>query len=200
MGFPFYRRCPLTNPYHQRVAFCASWSTSSSTMVLMPAFTPWSSWSSWQPWHPNTSHQKVPPETLLSNKKPFCSLYEKVEDKLKLLVGGFNPSEKYARQNGNLSQIGVKIKNNKKNIWNHQPGSHVQQRGLPWIAPPHDSNPAEQSVNVIDYNWHFKWKHGANRVRKFVDWNLILTFSDGRQKGEGAALEWGEALVAISYI
>ena len=26
-----------------------------------------------------------------------------------LLVGGFNPSEKYARQNGNLPQIGVKI-------------------------------------------------------------------------------------------
>ena len=31
------------------------------------------------------------------------------------LVGGFNPSEKYARQNDNLPQIGVKI----KNIWNH---------------------------------------------------------------------------------
>ena len=31
------------------------------------------------------------------------------------LFGGFNPSEKYARQNGNLPQIGVKI----KNIWNH---------------------------------------------------------------------------------
>ena len=27
------------------------------------------------------------------------------------LVGGFNPSEKYPRQNGNLPQIGVKIKN-----------------------------------------------------------------------------------------
>ena len=27
------------------------------------------------------------------------------------LVGGFNPIEKYARQNGNLPQIGVKIKN-----------------------------------------------------------------------------------------
>ncbi len=26
-----------------------------------------------------------------------------------LLVGGFNPSEKYDRQNGNLPQIGVKI-------------------------------------------------------------------------------------------
>jgi len=27
------------------------------------------------------------------------------------LVGGFNPFEKYARQNGNLPQIGMKIKN-----------------------------------------------------------------------------------------
>ena len=27
------------------------------------------------------------------------------------LLGGFNPVEKYARQNGNLPQIGVKIKN-----------------------------------------------------------------------------------------
>ena len=26
-------------------------------------------------------------------------------------IGGFNPSEKYARQNGNLPQAGVKIKN-----------------------------------------------------------------------------------------
>ena len=33
------------------------------------------------------------------------------ETKTHLLVGGFNPSEKYARQNGNLPQIGVKIKN-----------------------------------------------------------------------------------------
>ena len=33
------------------------------------------------------------------------------------LVGGFNPFEKYARQNGKLPQIGVKI----KNIWNHHP-------------------------------------------------------------------------------
>ena len=32
------------------------------------------------------------------------------------LVGGFNPVEKYARQNGNHPQIGVKI----KHIWNHQ--------------------------------------------------------------------------------
>ncbi len=31
------------------------------------------------------------------------------------LVGGFNPSEKYARQIGNLPQRGVKI----ENVWNH---------------------------------------------------------------------------------
>ncbi len=30
------------------------------------------------------------------------------------LVDGFNPFEKYARQNGNLPQVGVKI----KNVWN----------------------------------------------------------------------------------
>ena len=33
------------------------------------------------------------------------------------LVGGFNPSEKYARQIGNLPSIGVKI----KDISNHHP-------------------------------------------------------------------------------
>ena len=33
------------------------------------------------------------------------------------LVGGFNPSEKYARQNGNLPQIGMNIKND----WNLKP-------------------------------------------------------------------------------
>ena len=33
------------------------------------------------------------------------------EPKVMKLVGGFNPSEKYARQIGHLPQIGVKIKN-----------------------------------------------------------------------------------------
>ena len=37
------------------------------------------------------------------------------------LVGGFNPFEKYARQNGNLSQVGMKI----KNIWNHHLRSYT---------------------------------------------------------------------------
>ena len=33
------------------------------------------------------------------------------------IVGGFNPSEKYARQIGSFPQIGMKI----KNVWNHHP-------------------------------------------------------------------------------
>ena len=41
------------------------------------------------------------------------------------LVGGFNPFEKYDRQNGNLPQIGVNI----KNLWNHQPQKHCQGYG-----------------------------------------------------------------------
>ena len=36
--------------------------------------------------------------------------------RLTILVGGFNPSEKYARQIGSFPQIGMKI----NNIWNHQ--------------------------------------------------------------------------------
>jgi len=35
----------------------------------------------------------------------------KQDDDEPLLVGGFNPAEKYARQIGNLPQLGVKIKN-----------------------------------------------------------------------------------------
>ena len=44
-----------------------------------------------------------------------------VEKKLPVLVGGFNPFEKYARQIGNLPQIGVKI----NNIWNHHLVNHT---------------------------------------------------------------------------
>ena len=43
-----------------------------------------------------------------------------------ILVGGFNPFEKYARQIGNLPQIGMKI----KNIWNHHLVFH--QPRCPW--------------------------------------------------------------------
>ena len=32
-----------------------------------------------------------------------------------MLVGGFNPPQKYARQIGSFPQVGVKI----KHIWNH---------------------------------------------------------------------------------
>ena len=57
------------------------------------------------------------------------------------LVGGFNPFEKYARQNGNLPQIGVNI----KNIWNHfetttQPSTFKQNR--PPQPSHHVRNPA----------------------------------------------------------
>ena len=38
-----------------------------------------------------------------------CSTYT-------ILVGGFNPFEKYGRQIGSFPQIGVNI----KNVWNHQ--------------------------------------------------------------------------------
>ena len=39
------------------------------------------------------------------NNKPAATLEKKP------IVGGFNPCEKYARQIGNLPQVGVKIKN-----------------------------------------------------------------------------------------
>ena len=48
------------------------------------------------------------------------------------LVGGWtNPFEKHARQNGNLPQIGVKI----KNIWNHlvDGSTHVEHWGVWWV-------------------------------------------------------------------
>ena len=40
-----------------------------------------------------------------------------------MLVGGFNPSEKYARQIGSFPQVGMNIK---KNIWNH-PEMHIPE-------------------------------------------------------------------------
>ena len=46
-----------------------------------------------------------------------CSGYSKYMLPL-LLFGGFNPSEKYARQIGSFPQIGLKI----INVWNHHPG------------------------------------------------------------------------------
>ena len=47
-----------------------------------------------------------------------------------ILVGGFNPSEKYYSshfsQNGNLPQVGVKI----KTVWNHHP---VPEKLEDWV-------------------------------------------------------------------
>ena len=37
------------------------------------------------------------------------------------LVGGFNPFEKYARQNGSFPQVGLKIKNIRNHQLDHQP-------------------------------------------------------------------------------
>ena len=56
------------------------------------------------------------------------------------LVGGFNPSEKYDRQNGNLPQIGMKI----KHVWNHhlsqikvkEPFNSLGHWFTSWCCPP----------------------------------------------------------------
>ena len=44
-------------------------------------------------------------------RRLFLEQSKKISQTAKKLVGGFNPVEKYARQIGNLPQIGVKIKN-----------------------------------------------------------------------------------------
>ena len=59
-----------------------------------------------QPSHHQACHGVVK-VNLRSTHKQHADLY---------IRGGFTQFEKYARQNGNLPQIGVKI----KNIWNHQ--------------------------------------------------------------------------------
>ena len=56
--------------------------------------------------------------------------YVKIDERTTKLVGGWtNPLEKYARQIGNLPQIGVKIKNiwnhHQENLINHLPGKQV---------------------------------------------------------------------------
>ena len=82
------------------------------------------------------------------------------------LPGGFNPFEKYARQNGNLPQIGVKI----KNIWNHQPVSfyiatifwRILLKPLnPLCLPPENfqkSTPGHQKTNT--------WYRSADPLKK----------------------------------
>ena len=59
------------------------------------------------------------------------------------LVGGFNPSEKYASQNENLPRVGMKI----KNIWNH----HLVQPSL--VSTKGHGDP--QTSNL---SHHFRWK------------------------------------------
>ena len=67
--------------------------------------------------HPLTNHLGGPLEGPLKGNKMFQTIIFG-----SYLVGGWtNPSEKYARQIGNLPQIGVKI----KSIWNH----HVEEKG-----------------------------------------------------------------------
>ena len=63
---------------------------------------------------PSSTH---PPKNPSISSKSDQILSSNSEDINSHLVGGFNPFEKYDRQNGNLPQIGVKI----KNIWNHHP-------------------------------------------------------------------------------
>ena len=88
------------------------------------------------------------------------------------VVGGFNPFEKYARQNGNLPQIGSK----KKNIWNHH---------LVFVCFPQTSTAApapfkrlradsECKVSSADETWAFF------RKEIWMDfWNIF----NGQQKG-----------------
>ena len=61
-----------------------------------------------------------------------------------LLVGGFSPFEKYARQNGNLPQVGVKI----KNIWNHHQvffwGSFKRSK----LTGQHSANSTNSSISL----------------------------------------------------
>ena len=52
----------------------------------------------------------------------------KSSQKIDYLVGGFNLSEKYARQIGLFPQVGMKI----KNIWNHQPVEYIGRWWLWW--------------------------------------------------------------------
>ena len=68
-------------------------------------------------------------ETFLKNMPMF---------KLCVLVGGFNPFQKQISQNGNLPQIGVKL----KNIWNHHPVCQGSFRSLTFSSFMGDGGPA----------------------------------------------------------
>ena len=74
----------------------------------------------------------------MSSSQGFCVLWDsfKILSEIRyLLVGGWtNPSEKYARQNGNLPQIGAKI----KHIWNilKPPPSLILSMVVKWYILP----------------------------------------------------------------
>ena len=53
--------------------------------------------------------------TIFFQAEEFPCWFPGLERKTYLVGGWTNPSEKYARQNGNLLQIGMNI----KNVWNH---------------------------------------------------------------------------------
>ena len=57
-------------------------------------------------WNPNL-HARIAGKLHVGGKGKEKGNHLKVAN----LVGDFNPLEKYARQNGNLPQVGVKIKN-----------------------------------------------------------------------------------------
>ncbi len=68
--------------------------------------------------HIRDQHHLVPGPQLFIIKKNTPRKLTWLNGKSPNLVGGWtNPFEKYARQNGNLPQIGLKI----KYIWNHHP-------------------------------------------------------------------------------
>ena len=69
----------------------------------------------------------VSPPPLVDEQLTACNVPELQVIKLsckKKIVGGFNPSEKYARQIRSFPQLGVKI----KDLWNHDLEKHGKQR------------------------------------------------------------------------
>ena len=53
----------------------------------------------------------VPSHSMIMGERDLCFSSNHQSWKDPCLVGGFNPFEKYARQNGSFPQIGMKIKN-----------------------------------------------------------------------------------------
>ena len=81
---------------------------------------PWKQMASWT-WPGGISEDHGPPHSkclkpkllLLTKNRKYTGLQNKITTNS--LVGGFNLFEKYARQFGSVSQVGVKI----KQVWNH---------------------------------------------------------------------------------